>query len=254
MKFIIIQLLNIINTSSENETDHILAEYMLHHLKEMQDMTIYQISDQCYVSTATISRFVRHLGYKNFNQLRDNLEWSNQFKEIFYYMPEMNNLIDYKEKVKDSLDHSADLLDERQLSRILSFIHSANIISINAVSVTHAIAFQLQLFLMELNKQVYSYTHIKQQIDLIRSLKQGDLIIILSVRGNFLQEIISELKEAKARHVKIVLLTLTKDIKFAEYIDEILVCGDHEDYEYGYYIFLMYIHYLSSCYQKKYPD
>lgn len=52
------------------DAEVVLANYILDHLNQMGQMTIYTLSDNSFCSVATISRFCKKLKLKNFNQLR----------------------------------------------------------------------------------------------------------------------------------------------------------------------------------------
>lgn len=49
---------------------------MLDHFYELPHMTIQQAADLCFVSTASISRFVRYLGYSGFSEFKISCEKS----------------------------------------------------------------------------------------------------------------------------------------------------------------------------------
>lgn len=61
--FVLNQLLHITNDNYQKDANYAIAKTMLDHFYELPHMTIQEAADLCFVSTASISRFVRYLGY-----------------------------------------------------------------------------------------------------------------------------------------------------------------------------------------------
>lgn len=53
---------------------------MLDSIEQLHAMTIYEMADRFFVSTATLSRFCRMLGYKNFSAFKNQLEVPYEFQ------------------------------------------------------------------------------------------------------------------------------------------------------------------------------
>ena len=77
------------NQSAKKDIFHETARNMLEHLQELEGMTIYDMAEICMVSTTTISRFVKQLGYKNYldftlhlNDLLQNYNYHNQLLPV----------------------------------------------------------------------------------------------------------------------------------------------------------------------------
>mgnify|MGYP000473680403 CR=1 FL=1 len=96
MDMILHKLMLFINGAQEGSTHRNLAIELVKHIDELKDLNIYEIAELCFVSTSTLSRFCRILGYKNFNSFKEALEKSYGFE------------IDYDKdylQVKDDIDH-----------------------------------------------------------------------------------------------------------------------------------------------------
>lgn len=62
--------------SNLNETQKRIARYILENPRNMVRFSITELSEQCKVSEATVSRFTRKLGFKGFQDLKINLAGS----------------------------------------------------------------------------------------------------------------------------------------------------------------------------------
>ncbi|MCD7837298.1 MAG: hypothetical protein LUG65_00100 [Clostridiales bacterium] len=63
-------LVGLLNSEPADSVNHILASYILNHLPEMVHMGLGDLAEQCQVSKATVSRFCRALGYRDFYELK----------------------------------------------------------------------------------------------------------------------------------------------------------------------------------------
>lgn len=61
----------IIDKLNENyhlsENDSVIALYMLEHLEEIPHLSSHEFAKRTYTSATTIIRFIKKLGYKNYN-------------------------------------------------------------------------------------------------------------------------------------------------------------------------------------------
>lgn len=67
------RLVSILNESIPGELDHDIAVGILSHMREIADGNIQDAADLCYVSTSTISRFIKKLRFENYNSFKYKL-------------------------------------------------------------------------------------------------------------------------------------------------------------------------------------
>lgn len=53
------------------QSDEKIIDYIYQHISTIPYLTIDQLAKELEVSIATLSRFVRHVGYPNFNELKN---------------------------------------------------------------------------------------------------------------------------------------------------------------------------------------
>ncbi|MBE8863226.1 MurR/RpiR family transcriptional regulator, partial [Enterococcus faecium] len=67
--------------SSLSKIENEILDYILLHLSDIGTKTIYEVSDDLFVSTATISRTAKHLGYQGFKELKYAIDQSIHVEE-----------------------------------------------------------------------------------------------------------------------------------------------------------------------------
>ena len=67
-------LLSHLNRNDENDTDFVIARYFLTHLRQLKDISIYKIAEECFVSRSSIQRFIKNIGYDSYTQLKGSLD------------------------------------------------------------------------------------------------------------------------------------------------------------------------------------
>lgn len=61
------------NQLPKNDTKRDILSKLLPHVKSIGSMTIYDVADLCFTSTASISRLVKSLGYKSYSEFQIRL-------------------------------------------------------------------------------------------------------------------------------------------------------------------------------------
>ena len=61
---------NILNTTYTNDTYHSICKYIKDNILEIQNMSIDEIAEGCFVSKSMISKFTKKLGYETFKDFK----------------------------------------------------------------------------------------------------------------------------------------------------------------------------------------
>lgn len=190
MDMVLHKLMLLINSSQEGSTNRNLAIELVKHIDELKDLNIYEIADLCFVSTSTLSRFCRLLGYKNFNNFKDALENSYGF-EIDYdsnYLQVKDNVdlgIEYmKEIYTNSIQDMNEHIKKNMLLELAKQIHEHESIHIFGNIGYQFLAMYLQERLGLFKKIIHISADVLQQAKEASRLTKNDLAIIVSPRGS----------------------------------------------------------------------
>lgn len=62
---------NILNDNFCRDTTYLIAEYIIHNLERIGDISIYEVAEECHASVATVSRFCRRIGFADYSDFRE---------------------------------------------------------------------------------------------------------------------------------------------------------------------------------------
>ena len=126
-------LLRYVNGQYKKDTNYDIALALLTHYSVIPEKTINELSELCFVSPASISRFVKLIGFRSFQEFKNaclntldisKTDYSPQIikadkkdvKEIFQ---------NYTKHVIDNIQFTYDHLDFEQLDHVCKYIHDS---------------------------------------------------------------------------------------------------------------------------------
>lgn len=178
-----------IKSGKQGDSNFIIATYIMKHIDDMENTTIYTIAKECHVSVATVSRFAKKVGFEDFNHLKDVID--DQMSHIGYYLSSHPiSDIPFASHDKRSIDQSIDELcsnlkdsfDEELLEKIdemvMDLIHYDNVYFYGLASVSPLIS-HISNELRTMGK----YTHEIVNLDLINTIKETNCLVIVSMYG-----------------------------------------------------------------------
>lgn len=245
------------NSCKRNDLSREVIRHILHNLKKIEDSSIYELAEMCYVSPATISKLSRKLGYKSFIDLKvdlvnsvKNYETRNRYvplNEIGKYGSEQNA---YLELMNMQIKDFTKSIDNDLILNIIQSIHNCKKISFY----TYGICFSEPHFQEDLIMAGHDcgvFPVIADQLQDIETLDENSMVIILVPvvsESAAISRVINLIRERKA---KIVLLTDSKHTNYLRFAD-FSYCFDGSLSIIDDYRFSMFINLLSINYRNKY--
>ena len=227
-----------------------VADFFIHNTKKM-DFSSKNISKLLFVSEATLSRFAKKCGFRGYREFIFQYELN-----MAENRPATN---DFTKQVlncyQDLLNKSYALLDERQMLRVIDAISERKRMYIYGCGSSGLAALEMKLRFMRLgvNVEAITDTHIMKMNSVL--LDQDCVVIGISVSGKT-EDVIRSLRSANQRGAFTVLLTSSKEKKFYEFCDEIILLAVREHLENGkaispqfpilVMIDILYIHFLQA--------
>ncbi|MGN1182294.1 MAG: MurR/RpiR family transcriptional regulator [Faecalibacillus sp.] len=146
-----------------SELEKRVADFMIDNKDQVLNMNLNQLAEATYVSTATISRFCRKLGEKNFNDFKVHFAketQENEFTNVNFNVTFKNN--DTKETIshnisevyKQTIESTNQVLDLAKLDKAAETLEKAPIIDVFAVGDSYLSALMFQHKMTEINKMV----------------------------------------------------------------------------------------------------
>ncbi|WP_282195285.1 MurR/RpiR family transcriptional regulator [Thomasclavelia cocleata] len=262
MKNLFYRLITFLDTANDADTNYNIAWYMAHNFSKIAKMGISQLAKECYVSTATISRFCRTLGYENYAHLKQACSSFTLDSRKF------NNLINiplnmmrnkpkectkyYSNQVCKAISKLPNQLDWNVIDKVLQAIHDSDSVVFFGVQFSHSVALNFQTDLLMLEKFTMAYMETERQIDCAKSLDQNSVAIIVTVNGYFVHSNPKILQYLKKSRCKVVLMTSNPEIDIGINIDYMIVLGDGEQPKTGKHTLLTMIELISLRYYSLY--
>ena len=182
-----------------------IADYLIEHKEDVIHMNLKELAEATYTSTATISRFCKKLGEKNFNDFRVHfaeITQSQTFSTINFNKPFLQDsssdeiLHNVGEIYKQTIDGTNQVLDVNELQKAVEYIDKANIIDLFAVGDSYLSALMFEHKMTYVNKLV-NLKHIpteQNQQALHTNKNSVALVISYSGQTNEIKPIIDRIK------------------------------------------------------------
>ncbi|MEC6748937.1 MurR/RpiR family transcriptional regulator [Marinilactibacillus sp. XAAS-LB27] len=170
--------------STLSNLENQVLEYILANPKEVSESTIEQLAETLFISTATISRTAKHLGFKGFQELK--------YAILNYYdveRGEQNTTKLAKEatvfggNISKQIEKSFESLSESQVDEIVSILLQTNTIEVVGVGGSLPACIDVSKKLMALGKKATARTDWDELRAISKSLNKNDLAILVSLSG-----------------------------------------------------------------------
>ena len=173
-------LLEFYNTYETDEIYHKIAEKMLENFSVVSEMSISELSDFLFVSQSTIYRFIKMMGYENYNQMKAG---QITFLENYYLQGRYvsrNANINHFDNYVDYMLEKIHVLKEKnihvQVDQLIELIISVDEIIFVGMPMP-SFVWRLQMELVMLKKKTSAFLNPENQHQAIIHAKPNTLII-----------------------------------------------------------------------------
>lgn len=180
-----------------NETELIIYHYVIKNMEKITKMSIRELSQDSYVSTATILRFCRKMGCEGYSEFKLKLKLFNEKTEIPGIDNEMDMIIQFLE-----LSKSKEF--KEKIIQAVSCIKNANNISFLGIGTSGVLGKYGARFFSNIGyySQYIDDPYYPAPINKI----EHNVLIALSVSGET-KEVIDQLKMYQSKHSTIITIT-----------------------------------------------
>lgn len=203
-------------TSSEQN----VINYINDNVDSIGDMTISEIADKAFVSTATVSRAIKKCGIDNLHVVRYQISVKQIAKDNFVAHDILENTYSECKKTIERIDTTAVL-------KFVNYIRSANKIIILSQGGTTIAAQELETHLRWLGFMAYKEMDPMVMRRMNCQVKDGDLVVILSV-ANSNPELSIAAKLAKSEGANVVTCCCTSGTTLEIDSDVIITPGMYQ--------------------------
>lgn len=212
-----------------------VANYILSHLDEMNNISVHSLAKAVGVSAPTVLRLCSKLGFKGFSAFKVELMAEMLGERSEHLDTEIklgDNTAEICDKVlqiaKGGLDDTFQLLDPDKIERASELINKSQRIVIIGIGSSALIAKEMEYQLLQIKKNVFCNLDYHIQYSTLNTFTENDLLITFSHSGET-RESINALLLAKQRGVTSIGITRSGTSKVAELSSLVLnICSSEE--------------------------
>lgn len=171
------QLLSIVNYGDGKEVNVDIAKTILQNYHKIPELTIFDLADLCYVSSSSITRFVRTLGYDSYKQFKNDIDNTLTIDVDYSKRINMATAEDlkpiyqrYTENVIENIQFTFEHIDYRQLNRVCEMIYQAKEIALFGLEYANYVGIHFQNKMASLNRLIQLGVSDEKQLELAKIL------------------------------------------------------------------------------------
>lgn len=213
-----------------------VADFVLAQPKEVLDMTITDLAEQCLVGDTTVFRFCRSLRLGGYQDFKLSLALSTHSREMLDIKENVNiaesaTVIEVAQKVRivyqDAVNEAYTSLDFDAVSKTVDLIINANMVHLYGFGGSSITALEMQNKFLRVMPNISFVMDAHMQLTSAALLRPGDTAIIFCNSGTT-KDCINIARMSKSAGASTVFVTKFLKTPAAGCADIILPCGAHE--------------------------
>lgn len=200
---------------SLSDTELQIARYILDHQSDVVNMNVHKLADESNTSASTVSRFSRHISFKNYNELKIQLsaDLSLNDKDVNLYeeIDKNESLHSIKEKLlnnaQQSIKETVDLVKQDTIDRLVDKLRSSKQIILFGVGASYLVAENIAQKWTRLGHFCVANDDLNQLLPLIVNGDKKESILWLVSNSGESPEVILAAEHAKQNKMSVITLT-----------------------------------------------
>lgn len=248
-------LFTILNENEEQDTNYVLAHYFLENYHKIDELNIYDVAAECYVSRSSVRRFCITLGYDNFLELKQDI---NEYDDQYNFYISHANRPNYRETLNKEINAMIEELNIRmntdEVDRIIDRIYDSRyVVFLSADTATSQVK-DFQRAMLFHKRMIHVISEAYTNSSLISRLDKHDYLVVVSGSGTFAKASRDFVKDSAAYKV---LFTYARNNEHERGFDKVYHLsakdrGNEPHSVYGTYGFRYMFDIIYSAYTKKY--
>lgn len=202
------------NYDNLNENDLYIWQYIYHHKRECQKMSIQDLARACNVSHTSIIRFAKKLGLDGYSELKVHLKWGLENKSNF----DSHVTTSVAKELKDTIN----MLETGDFDNILRLIDEAKRIFVYGSGQVQDHAAQEFKREFAYRRKIMHVIEGHSEIDTtLHYVNTSDLFILISLSGDN-ETVVTLAKTLRRLNVKTIGIALDTNNLLSKYCDEFI--------------------------------
>ncbi|WP_028042861.1 MurR/RpiR family transcriptional regulator [Candidatus Stoquefichus massiliensis] len=223
---LMIILLSTINSEPKDSNNYKIAKFIIENIHDLEEFSLTDFAQHCYVSNSSISRFCRDIGLRDFSALK------TQIARYAIEHAHAKGKFDFKEfdaptlpqsyilSVIDNLKRLYQSSFEKDLNDLVKDIHQYKNVAAFGYMQSENVALNLQYDLQTNGKILFTCIKFIDQVEYINHADEDTLIIIFSESGTYFDRVFQRTKPFKQLKNKPKIYMITSNFSVTlPYID-----------------------------------
>ena len=251
-------LLRYLNNQKKQDNNYFIAQAILRSFSKIPKMTIYELAEECFVSTAAISRFIRILAFSSYTEFKQAVE--KEIDIVSDYSKKVIQPVEQREKFLDeftsnlliNLRYAKEHLSISELETVVSAIYETENVAVFGLEFAAFMGQHLQSKLASMDKIIRIGFTVEEQLKIVEESSPDSLVLIFSMEGGFFyfsEKVIAALKK---KGIKIIVFTFKHSPIIERSADQIILCGEINENTEGRIAILYTMELMIYMYMKKF--
>ena len=204
-------LISLVNEGAEDKSEVTIAKCLLKNYNHIQDLNIYNIAEECFVSRATIRRMAKKLGFDNFKDLKS--QFSDFSDNYSFYRTGIDNDILGNTVARQIFNMAIEcdqFFTDNKIELTIQQMKKASQIVFLTSDIYSRQSSEFQKAMILSGKMVRVVSAKFDENEMIQKLKASDILIVISISGFFVSLAMPFVEKSKAR--KILLTTVQEEL------------------------------------------
>ncbi|WP_338214859.1 MurR/RpiR family transcriptional regulator [Companilactobacillus muriivasis] len=210
-------------TTKLSTSEQYLWDYIQENLTDIPDLSIVKLSADANVSTATIVRTTKKMGYSGYTDFRQQLITKSKNNSQYKNLEKVDH--DIKQAImknKYEVDNTLSMLNVGSIEDAVQKIRESNDIYIFARGFSEFIAQEMLVKLQLLGKNCVMSSDPNIIVTMSKRIKREALVIIISLNGET-KELVEGAKNAFGNGVSTITITTNEKSSIAKYSEMVLL-------------------------------
>lgn len=206
-----------------SSSEKYLWEYIQNNLDDIPNLSIVKLSEDANVSTATIVRTTKKMGYSGYTDFRQQLTLKRKDTQQYKNLEKVDH--DIKQAIlknKYEVDNTLKMLNVGSIEDAIQKIKKSSDIYIFARGFSEFIAQELLVKLQLLGKNCVLSTDPNIIVTMSKRIRREDLVIFITLNGET-KELVAGAKNAFDNGVSTLTITTNEDGSIIKYSEMVLL-------------------------------
>jgi len=248
-------LLDFVDNAEKDSVDVQIAEALLKERRNLDSLSLDKLAERYYISQASFSRFMKRMGFSNYSDFKSALVESQAYMDQLYTDTARKKITvtEVKDEVYDNILSALHVVHEKSSEDLLKVIHTLDVshtVIFAGSSLSMSILRILELALSADDKVVEMIHLIPRQVEKLKTLKEDDIFIAVSLEGRWYSSLKERLDVSELKCRK-MLWTIDPDHEDQEKFDDTVIFGETAEMDYGYNEYMYFVMLIYQLYRSR---